>query len=46
MHGRQLADRGERPGALVGQGAAERIGQPERGCAADAIGVEAGQEGL
>jgi hypothetical protein len=46
VHGRELADRGKRPGAPVGQGAAERIGQPERGIGADAIGVEAGQEGL
>jgi hypothetical protein len=43
MHGRELADRGEGPGTLLGQRAADGVGQPECGLAADTIRVERGE---
>jgi hypothetical protein len=37
----ELAERREGPRALLGQRAAEGLGEPERGLTADAVGVEA-----
>jgi hypothetical protein len=40
MCGGELADRGERPSAPLGQRPADRLGGPERVVAADAVRVD------